>query len=80
MNLLSLNLSKPINRSALEYALDVSLEKGIENSYYGKNNLLHIFGISNTRSGGQALADASCTLPSKDASKDVYFVSCGGFF
>jgi uncharacterized Rmd1/YagE family protein len=42
MNLLSLNLSKPINRSALEYALDISLEKGIENSYYGKNNLLHI--------------------------------------
>jgi uncharacterized Rmd1/YagE family protein len=42
MNLLSLDLSKPLKRSALEYALDITLEKGIENGYYGKNDLLHI--------------------------------------
>lgn len=42
MNLLSLDLAKPINRSALEYALDISLEKGIENSYYGENEHIHV--------------------------------------
>lgn len=42
MNLLSLDLSKPIDRLALEYALDITLEKGIENSYYGQNEILHI--------------------------------------
>ena len=42
MNLLSLDLSKPLRRSALEYALDITLEKGIENGYYGKNDLLHV--------------------------------------
>jgi hypothetical protein len=30
-------------------------------------------------SHGSMLADASCTLP-KDASDDIYFVSCAGFF
>ncbi len=42
MNLLALDLSKPLRRSALEYALDITLEKGIENGYYGKNDLLHV--------------------------------------
>ena len=42
MNLLSLDLSKPINRSELEYALDITLEKGIENSYYGENEILRV--------------------------------------
>ncbi|HEX5709986.1 MAG TPA: RMD1 family protein [Sulfuricurvum sp.] len=42
MNLLSLDLSKPINRSALEYALDITLEKSIENGLYGRNDSLHI--------------------------------------
>ncbi len=42
MNLLSIDLSKPIGRSALEYSLDITLEKGIENGYYGKNDTLHV--------------------------------------
>lgn len=42
MNLLSIDLSKPINRSALEYSLDITLEKGIENGYYGKSDTLHV--------------------------------------
>ena len=46
----------------------------------GKNSLWQKLGISHAKSGSPALADASCSLPSKDADKDVYFVSCGGFF
>lgn len=42
MNLLSIDLTKSINRAALEYSLDITLEKGIENGYYGKNSLLHV--------------------------------------
>ncbi len=42
MNLLSLDLTKPLNRTALEYSLDITLEKGIENSYYGQNEILRV--------------------------------------
>lgn len=46
----------------------------------GKNSLWHKMGGFGIGSGGGALADASCDVPSKDASSDIYFVSCGGFF
>lgn len=45
----------------------------------GKNSLWHMLGVSDAKAG-PALADASCTLPSKDTAEDIYFVSCGGFF
>ncbi|MDP3464631.1 MAG: RMD1 family protein [Sulfuricurvum sp.] len=75
MNLLSLDLSKPIKRSALEYALDITLEKGIENGYYGKNDLLHVvlapFDVLTLIADGketilQALAKLGLTLPGED--------------
>lgn len=41
MNLLSLNLPHPLTTATLEYALDLSLVRGVENGYYGKNATLH---------------------------------------
>jgi len=75
MNLLSLDLSKPIKRSALEYALDIPLEKGIENGYYGKNELLHVvlapFDVltliaNEKKTILQALAKLGLALPGED--------------
>lgn len=42
MNLLSLYLDRPISKSTLEYSLDLVLNKGVENGYYGRNNTLHV--------------------------------------
>lgn len=42
MNLLSLNLSRPLTNATLEYALDITLLRGVENGYYGKNEILHV--------------------------------------
>jgi required for meiotic nuclear division protein 1 len=42
MNLLSLHLTHPLTNAAMEYALDVTLNRGIENGYYGKNDTLHV--------------------------------------
>lgn len=42
MNLLALNLPHPLSATTLEYALDISLSRGIENGYYGKNTILHV--------------------------------------
>ncbi|MGZ5207773.1 MAG: RMD1 family protein [Sulfuricurvum sp.] len=75
MNLLSLDLSKPLRRSSLEYALDITLEKGIENGYYGKNDLLHVVLapfdvltlIANEKETIlQALTKLELTLPSEE--------------
>ena len=41
MNLLALNLPHPLTTATLEYALDLSLMRGVENGYYGKNETLH---------------------------------------
>jgi uncharacterized Rmd1/YagE family protein len=41
MNLLALNLPHPLSAATLEYALDISLSRGIENGYYGKNETLY---------------------------------------
>jgi uncharacterized Rmd1/YagE family protein len=41
MNLLSLYPLRPISKAALEYALDLTLIKGVENGYYGHNDTLH---------------------------------------
>ncbi|MDP3291396.1 MAG: RMD1 family protein [Sulfuricurvum sp.] len=42
MNLLSLYLNHPLTTATVEYALDVTLVRGVENGYYGKNDLLHV--------------------------------------
>lgn len=42
MNLLSVYLTKPIIHSTIEYALDLTLIKGHENSFYGHNSNYHI--------------------------------------
>jgi uncharacterized Rmd1/YagE family protein len=42
MNLLSLYLDKPISKSTIEYSLDLQMNKGVENGYYGRNDLLHV--------------------------------------
>lgn len=42
MNLLSLSLSQPLLTSTIEYALDLTLSKGVENGYYGHNQKYHI--------------------------------------
>jgi required for meiotic nuclear division protein 1 len=41
MNLLSLYPPHPISKVALEYSLDLTLQKGVENGYYGHNDTLH---------------------------------------
>lgn len=42
MNLLSLYLNHPLTTATVEYALDVTLVRGVENGYYGKNDTLHV--------------------------------------
>ena len=42
MNLLSLYLDRQISQSTLEYSLDLVLNKGVENGYYGRNDILHV--------------------------------------
>ena len=42
MNLLSLYLNRPLSTSMLEYALDITMSRGIENGYYGRNDALHV--------------------------------------
>jgi required for meiotic nuclear division protein 1 len=42
MNLLSLNLNLPLTIATVEYALDITLSRGVENGYYGKNETLHV--------------------------------------
>jgi uncharacterized Rmd1/YagE family protein len=42
MYLLSLHLNHPLTIGTVEYALDMTLSRGVENGYYGKNNALHI--------------------------------------
>jgi len=42
MNLLSLYLNHPLTTATVEYALDMTLMRGVENGYYGKNNALHV--------------------------------------
>lgn len=41
MNLLSLYLDKPVSKSTIEYSLDLTLVRGVENGYYGHNQTLH---------------------------------------
>ncbi|MBD3809416.1 MAG: RMD1 family protein [Sulfuricurvum sp.] len=42
MNLLSLYLDRSITISTLEYSLDLQMNKGVENGYYGHNEKLHV--------------------------------------
>jgi uncharacterized Rmd1/YagE family protein len=42
MNLLSLYPAHPIAKAAIEYSLDVTLKRGVENGYYGHNDTLHV--------------------------------------
>lgn len=42
MNLLSLNLNDPLTTATVEYALDITMSRGVENGYYGKNKTLHV--------------------------------------
>ena len=42
MNLLSLYLDRPMSKSTLEYSLDLPMNKGVENGYYGCNASLHV--------------------------------------
>lgn len=42
MNLLSLYLPRPLTLQNIEYSLDVSLNRGVENGYYGHNQKYHV--------------------------------------
>src|SRR3989339_2161043 len=42
MYLLSLYLNHTLTTGTVEYALDMTLSRGVENGYYGKNNTLHV--------------------------------------
>lgn len=42
MNLLSLYLNRPLTIATVEYALDITLSRGVENGYYGQNSALHV--------------------------------------
>lgn len=42
MNLLSLYLNRPLTKATIEYTLDITLSKGVENGYYGHNDTLHL--------------------------------------
>ncbi|MDD5717722.1 MAG: RMD1 family protein [Sulfuricurvum sp.] len=42
MNLLSLYLDKAITKSTLEYSLDLQMNKGVENGYYGRNETVQV--------------------------------------
>jgi len=41
MNLLSLYLPQPLTTKTLQYSLDLTLSKGVENGYYGYNRKYH---------------------------------------
>ena len=45
-----------------------------------KNSLWPKLGALVFPANNQALAGASCDLPSKASHPDIYFVSCGGFY
>ncbi|MCK9373952.1 MAG: RMD1 family protein [Sulfuricurvum sp.] len=40
MNLLSLYPAKPVSQAAIEYSLDLTLKRGVENGYYGRSDTL----------------------------------------
>ncbi|MDD2839177.1 MAG: RMD1 family protein [Sulfuricurvum sp.] len=42
MNLLSLYLDRPLTKATIEYSLELQMNKGVENGYYGRNDLLHV--------------------------------------
>lgn len=42
MNLLSLYLNRPPTRETIEFSLDLSMTKGVENGYYGHTDSLHV--------------------------------------
>lgn len=42
MNLLSIYLPRPLTKAAIEYAVDITMSKGVENGYYGHNDTLHV--------------------------------------
>ncbi|MGD9970453.1 MAG: RMD1 family protein [Sulfuricurvum sp.] len=42
MNLLSLYLNRPLTKTVIEYTLDLTMAKGVENGYYGHNDTLHV--------------------------------------
>ncbi|WP_310438710.1 RMD1 family protein [Sulfuricurvum sp.] len=42
MNLLSLFLNHTLTTATVQYALDLTLVRGVENGYYGKNKTLHV--------------------------------------
>ena len=42
MNLLSLYLPRPITAKTLQYSLDLTLSRGVENGYYGHNQKYHV--------------------------------------
>lgn len=42
MNLLSLYLNRTLTNAAIEYSLDITMSRGIENGYYGHNDTLHV--------------------------------------
>ncbi len=42
MNLLSLYLLRPLTKTQIEYSLDLSLIKGVENGYFGHNEHYHV--------------------------------------
>lgn len=42
MNLLSLHLNRPLTKTSIEYSLDLTMNKGIENGYYGRNEKLQV--------------------------------------
>jgi len=42
MNLLALYLDEPLSHAKIQYALDVTMVKGFENGYYGRNHHLHV--------------------------------------
>lgn len=42
MNLLSLYLNRTLTNAAIEYSLDIAMNRGIENGYYGHNDTLHV--------------------------------------
>ena len=42
MNLLSLFLNHTLTTATVQYALDITLVRGVENGYYGKNETLHV--------------------------------------
>ncbi len=67
MNLLSLYLNRPLTKATLEYTLDLTMNKGIENGYYGHNDTLHAvlspFGVLTLiAEGKKTILDALASL------------------